>query len=341
MSVTETCQACGTKMPLANVHPFNPEPDVVQFICVDTEACGARLRGRQERERQQQLRQVKPLDDVCQVYTDGTHRCACRGQWSGKGVPAYVLHLLDAFLTGQPLNFHSDPVPREVQERLEQAVATGQMGTVPVEPRSVHAHERDEAVWDELGFLADKLNGAEYTISHLVDSVAELKRFCWADRPPVWSADHKHAGLPLLAPHVDAARQADERQPTAEQWDALARAAENVFATLDTGTFPRTAQGREEDRDALERLRDALCAVKGDSENADTPPPPRPLRRWEAGDPEPGPDVTAVVSPGGRRYERNGHGGWCQVNEGWPHHVGCKGVHWAELRSHTPLTEAR
>ncbi|WP_431976156.1 hypothetical protein [Micromonospora haikouensis] len=43
----------------------------------------------------------------------------------------YVHHLLDAYLTGQPLNFHADPVPLDVQRRLEHAVATGQMGTVP------------------------------------------------------------------------------------------------------------------------------------------------------------------------------------------------------------------
>ncbi|SCL32094.1 hypothetical protein GA0070616_4386 [Micromonospora nigra] len=45
--------------------------------------------------------------------------------------PPYVHHLLDAFLTGQPLNFRRDPVPLDVQRRLEHAVATGQMGTVP------------------------------------------------------------------------------------------------------------------------------------------------------------------------------------------------------------------
>ncbi|MEU8264454.1 hypothetical protein AB0C02_28010 [Micromonospora sp. NPDC048999] len=45
--------------------------------------------------------------------------------------PTYVHHLLDAFLTGQPLNFHRDPVPLDVQRRLEHAVATGQMGTAP------------------------------------------------------------------------------------------------------------------------------------------------------------------------------------------------------------------
>ncbi|MFI1195501.1 hypothetical protein ACH4T9_19900 [Micromonospora sp. NPDC020750] len=45
--------------------------------------------------------------------------------------PPYVHHLLDAFLTGQPLNFGRDPVPLDVQRRLEHAVATGQMGTVP------------------------------------------------------------------------------------------------------------------------------------------------------------------------------------------------------------------
>ncbi|MFI2663708.1 hypothetical protein [Micromonospora carbonacea] len=45
--------------------------------------------------------------------------------------PPYVHHLLDAYLTGQPLNFHTDPVPLDVQRRLEHAVATGQMGTVP------------------------------------------------------------------------------------------------------------------------------------------------------------------------------------------------------------------
>jgi hypothetical protein len=45
--------------------------------------------------------------------------------------PAYVHHLLDAFLTGQPLHFRRDPVPLDVQRRLEHAVASGQMGTVP------------------------------------------------------------------------------------------------------------------------------------------------------------------------------------------------------------------
>lgn len=55
---------------------------------------------------------------------------------SGAGqpkTPAYVHHLLDAFLAGQPLNFHGDPVPLDVQRRLAHAVANGQMGTVLTE----------------------------------------------------------------------------------------------------------------------------------------------------------------------------------------------------------------
>lgn len=46
----------------------------------------------------------------------------------------YVLDLLDAFLTGSPLNFHDHPVPAAVQNRLLSASADGKLRAVPVEP---------------------------------------------------------------------------------------------------------------------------------------------------------------------------------------------------------------
>jgi hypothetical protein len=46
--------------------------------------------------------------------------------------PPYVHDLLDAFLTGGPLNFSTHDVPADVRQRLEQAVACEQLGTVPV-----------------------------------------------------------------------------------------------------------------------------------------------------------------------------------------------------------------
>jgi hypothetical protein len=47
--------------------------------------------------------------------------------------PDYVHDLLDAFLSGEPLNFHRHPVPRDVQDRLTAAKESGQLGTVPAE----------------------------------------------------------------------------------------------------------------------------------------------------------------------------------------------------------------
>lgn len=45
--------------------------------------------------------------------------------------PAYVHHLLDAFLGGTPLDFHGDRPPADVQHRLDEAVAAGRLPAVP------------------------------------------------------------------------------------------------------------------------------------------------------------------------------------------------------------------
>lgn len=50
--------------------------------------------------------------------------------------PPYVHDLLDAFLTGEPLNFHHHSVPLDVQARLTAARESGALGTVPAEPRA-------------------------------------------------------------------------------------------------------------------------------------------------------------------------------------------------------------
>jgi hypothetical protein len=44
--------------------------------------------------------------------------------------PAYVHDIFDAFLTGRPLNFWHGKVPEDVQRRLDEAVASGRLGTV-------------------------------------------------------------------------------------------------------------------------------------------------------------------------------------------------------------------
>jgi hypothetical protein len=49
-------------------------------------------------------------------------------------VPGYVLALLDAYLTGRPLNFGKHKVPAEVQHILSEAVTSGVLGTVRIEP---------------------------------------------------------------------------------------------------------------------------------------------------------------------------------------------------------------
>lgn len=58
------------------------------------------------------------------------------GEWAGPPTPAYVHRLLDAFLSGQPLNFGTEHPPQDVQDRLTAAVQQGQLGTVevPAEP---------------------------------------------------------------------------------------------------------------------------------------------------------------------------------------------------------------
>lgn len=48
-----------------------------------------------------------------------------------QSTPPYVHGLLDAFLTRRPLDFAGVDVPPDVQARLEGAVATGKLGTVP------------------------------------------------------------------------------------------------------------------------------------------------------------------------------------------------------------------
>ena len=49
---------------------------------------------------------------------------------NGTPIPPYVLALLDACLTGQPLNFGEHEVPAEVHARLMDAVVSGRLGTV-------------------------------------------------------------------------------------------------------------------------------------------------------------------------------------------------------------------
>jgi hypothetical protein len=50
--------------------------------------------------------------------------------------PPYVHDLLDAFLTGEPLNFRHHPVPLDVQARLTAARESGVLGTVPAQFRT-------------------------------------------------------------------------------------------------------------------------------------------------------------------------------------------------------------
>jgi thymidylate kinase len=39
------CEACGIDTPLDRLHEMRPEPDVTQYLCIDTEACMARVDG--------------------------------------------------------------------------------------------------------------------------------------------------------------------------------------------------------------------------------------------------------------------------------------------------------
>ncbi|MER7164518.1 hypothetical protein ABT336_00345 [Micromonospora sp. NPDC000207] len=79
------------------------------------------------------------------------------GQLSAPTTPPYVHHLLDAFLTGQPLNFRRDSVPLDVQRRLDHAVSAGQLGTVP--DRAVH--------------VLTVASGREWEIDHPADCVVQ------------------------------------------------------------------------------------------------------------------------------------------------------------------------
>jgi len=65
--------------------------------------------------------------------TDTPHTTTAPPAAIDSATPTYVHHLLDAYLTGRPLNFHGAPVPLDVQRRLEHAAATGQMGPVPAD----------------------------------------------------------------------------------------------------------------------------------------------------------------------------------------------------------------
>lgn len=47
--------------------------------------------------------------------------------------PSYVHDLLDAFLTGEPLNFQRHPVPLDIQARLTAAREAGVLDTVPAD----------------------------------------------------------------------------------------------------------------------------------------------------------------------------------------------------------------
>lgn len=60
--------------------------------------------------------------------------------------PAYVHALLDAFLTGEPLNFRDELPPPDVRQRLDAAVADGTLGLaagdVPADPSRPRPLER-------------------------------------------------------------------------------------------------------------------------------------------------------------------------------------------------------
>jgi len=44
--------------------------------------------------------------------------------------PPYAHRLLDALLTGRPLDFGKEKVPADIVERLDEAVKSGVLGTV-------------------------------------------------------------------------------------------------------------------------------------------------------------------------------------------------------------------
>jgi hypothetical protein len=62
------------------------------------------------------------------LHPDQCAGCRDAGPYAG-ATPAYVRHLLDAFLYGRPLDFHGDPVPIYVQQQLDAARAAGALPT--------------------------------------------------------------------------------------------------------------------------------------------------------------------------------------------------------------------
>lgn len=197
------CEACGAIQPMANLREMHPEPDVTQHVCLDIEACSARVAGRQQTNGhwlpdetwataplvepapaldsaqavdglQHAVGLVKGMRDVVDDMPRGTvgrttlqrHLAQLERQLIdyrppvgelaelvvepgvvdqvndlGKRVveleravanlieqlprpllhvtPPYVHRLLDAYLTGHPLDFRGEPVPLDVQRRLE------------------------------------------------------------------------------------------------------------------------------------------------------------------------------------------------------------------------------
>jgi hypothetical protein len=65
--------------------------------------------------------EVCRYDRACPFYSE------CCYEHEPK-TPPYVHALLDAFLTGEPLNFGREWVPEDVQARLTEAVSGGMLG---------------------------------------------------------------------------------------------------------------------------------------------------------------------------------------------------------------------
>lgn len=169
---------------------------------------------------------------------------ATEAQDSEANVPGYVHALLDAWLTGQPLNFSRRAVPDQVRARLDDALAAGVLTGVPaevaaglwcnaVQPSALcsDAEQQRAAYADALDAIATAVEaGTDDTLRSGIRSI--LRRYrpealeIWselrASRQPEPPAEDKPEMVPLLG-HGGGHSRVPARPPRAQGSLATAR----------------------------------------------------------------------------------------------------------------------
>ncbi|MEV7264685.1 hypothetical protein AB0N38_14145 [Micromonospora aurantiaca] len=193
-TATEKCEACGAVQPLANLREMYPEPDVTQYVCVDTVACSARVAGRITVPTLPVGIWPATAAPAEQPEQGSLYRMLATPAWAGpepQQDPAQAVEgLRGAIGIIRGLRDVVDELPRTTAGRvtLQQHLARLERELIAYRPpettatlETLHVEPGVVEQVAQLGGRVDKLDRA----------VADLKRYTWGDRPSPWSADYR------------------------------------------------------------------------------------------------------------------------------------------------------